>query len=280
MENQCVTFRSETSDTGPPATAIPAPCRPQIPERNGPTAQRPLAAAIKAALVDCNTLRRDCLITAICSLTPDITFFPFGTVTDVATHRGGDLEIIIQHLNDDVDVDRLAGQDIRSLRKAFPDIPIIVLSDTKQPAQDKTARSAIAAGARAFIPTRTVPMRAIPSAIRYVRDGGTTMPAEILFGNAHGLPFVFAQPHLSQEPNAHCPVRFTSRQLLVLSHLSQGKANKIIAHELRMSESTVKAHIRNIMRKVGATNRTQAVYMAQHLHDASTVTPMRQVLNR
>ena len=57
----------------------------------------------------------------------------------------------------------------------------------------------------------------------------------------------------------------TTRQIAVLSHLQQGKANKIIAHELRMSESTVKVHVRNIMRKMGATNRTQAAYRATQL---------------
>ena len=57
----------------------------------------------------------------------------------------------------------------------------------------------------------------------------------------------------------------TSRQMVVLAHLQRGSANKIIAHELDMSESTVKVHVRNIMRKVGATNRTQAVYKAQKL---------------
>jgi DNA-binding NarL/FixJ family response regulator len=50
---------------------------------------------------------------------------------------------------------------------------------------------------------------------------------------------------------------------MVLTHLRQGKANKIIAYELGMKESTVKVHVRNIMRKMGATNRTQAVYKAQ-----------------
>ena len=48
----------------------------------------------------------------------------------------------------------------------------------------------------------------------------------------------------------------------VLSQLQRGKANKIIAFDLGMSESTVKVHIRNIMRKMGATNRTQVVYKA------------------
>ena len=60
----------------------------------------------------------------------------------------------------------------------------------------------------------------------------------------------------------------TPRQTTVLSLLQQGKANKIIAYELGMSESTVKVHIRNIMRKMGATNRTQAIYKLQQLsHD-------------
>ncbi len=56
---------------------------------------------------------------------------------------------------------------------------------------------------------------------------------------------------------------------MVFRHLKQGKANKIIAHELGMSESTVKVHVRNIMRKMGATNRTQAAYKAQGLWEAS-----------
>jgi DNA-binding NarL/FixJ family response regulator len=42
-----------------------------------------------------------------------------------------------------------------------------------------------------------------------------------------------------------------------------GKPNKIIAYELGMSESTVKVHVRNIMQKMGATNRTQAAYKGQ-----------------
>ena len=57
--------------------------------------------------------------------------------------------------------------------------------------------------------------------------------------------------------------------MAVLAQLRQGKANKLIAHELSMSESTVKVHVRNIMRKMGATNRTQAVYKAQQLSNHS-----------
>jgi hypothetical protein len=53
--------------------------------------------------------------------------------------------------------------------------------------------------------------------------------------------------------------------MAVLTLLQRGKANKIIAHELCMSENTVKIHVRNIMRKMNATNRTQAVDKARAL---------------
>jgi DNA-binding NarL/FixJ family response regulator len=49
----------------------------------------------------------------------------------------------------------------------------------------------------------------------------------------------------------------------VLEALRKGKANKAIAFELSIHESTVKVHVRNIMKKLGARNRTEVVYLAQ-----------------
>lgn len=53
---------------------------------------------------------------------------------------------------------------------------------------------------------------------------------------------------------------FTQRQEEVIRALRRGKANKIIAYELNLRESTVKVHIRNIMQKLKATNRTEVAY--------------------
>ena len=49
--------------------------------------------------------------------------------------------------------------------------------------------------------------------------------------------------------------------MAVVNALRQGKANKTIAFELNMCESTVKVHVRNIMRKLKATNRTEVAYI-------------------
>ena len=57
----------------------------------------------------------------------------------------------------------------------------------------------------------------------------------------------------------------TTRQLAVLESVRRGKANKVIAYELNMCESTVKVHLRNIMKKLRARNRTEAAFM---IHEA------------
>jgi DNA-binding NarL/FixJ family response regulator len=63
---------------------------------------------------------------------------------------------------------------------------------------------------------------------------------------------------------------FTERQLDVARALRRGDANKTIAYELGLCESTVKVHIRNIMRKLKATNRTQAAFRLNELASGST----------
>lgn len=54
----------------------------------------------------------------------------------------------------------------------------------------------------------------------------------------------------------------SARELEILRHLSSGRANKVIANDLRITEATVKVHVKGILRKIGATNRTQAAIWA------------------
>jgi DNA-binding NarL/FixJ family response regulator len=60
--------------------------------------------------------------------------------------------------------------------------------------------------------------------------------------------------------------RFTPREIETLHYLQLGDSNKLIARALGISECTVKIHIRSIMRKVHASNRTQAVMRARANH--------------
>jgi DNA-binding NarL/FixJ family response regulator len=75
-----------------------------------------------------------------------------------------------------------------------------------------------------------------------------------------------------ERPRAQADLlRFSTRQLEILRCLRRGIPNKCIAYELSMSQGTVKVHIRNIMKKLGARNRTQVVIMTSHLADEEEI---------
>ena len=95
-------------------------------------------------------------------------------------------------------------------------------------------------------------------AIELARAGGVYVPASSLIA-AHRVQE--APSTAVQKSNG----LFTARQAAVVEALRRGKANKIIAYELKMRESTVKVHVRNIMKKLHATNRTEVAYLASRL---------------
>ena len=68
------------------------------------------------------------------------------------------------------------------------------------------------------------------------------------------------QPSPTHSPNSRACGGLTHREEEVLALLRQGKPNKLIAYELRMSENTVKVHVRRIIKKLHVMNRTEAAY--------------------
>jgi DNA-binding NarL/FixJ family response regulator len=138
--------------------------------------------------------------------------------------------------------------------------PIIVLCEGEKPYQ---VVSALQAGARGYIPT-SMSLDVVIGAIRLVQAGGQFVPASCLteMRDANpGTPVADLPSHLSG--------MFTARQTAVIAALRQGKQNKIIAYELNMRESTVKVHVRNIMKKLKATNRTEVAYITNQLGAAA-----------
>lgn len=218
------------------------------------------ANALSAGLIDFYRFSQECLIKAIETLNPQLTIVPFATVADCIAKRRTDLDVIIyysHHSQNNGASDTTLTHDILTLGQAFPAIPLVVLSDADDAQWLKTFRDTLKSGAHGFIPTRTTGIPIAIAAVRLVKAGGTFAPMDLILAN---IP--------DHERALTGKVRrnpLTSRQMVVLAHLQRGSANKIIAHELDMSESTVKVHVRNIMRKVGATNRTQAVYKAKNL---------------
>jgi DNA-binding NarL/FixJ family response regulator len=137
--------------------------------------------------------------------------------------------------------------------------PIVILSEREEPEE---VLAAFKAGARGFIPMNLPPLIAT-QAFSFIMGGGSYFPPTALMQcvlTANSMTVVTAGVVASSSRSS-----LTARQQDVLVRLRQGESNKLIGRQLKLRESTVKVHIRHIMRKLGATNRTQAALCATRL---------------
>ncbi len=148
------------------------------------------------------------------------------------------------------------SKDVAFLAQHAGAAPIVVLSYRNDL---EGARAAFASGAKGFIPVNTGFELAM-EAFRFVVAGGSYLPTECLFAKR-------ARPPVARSTSALADSGITSRQLEVIRAVRQGKSNKIIAHELKMCESTVKVHIRHVMNKLHARNRTDIAIKSADLFD-------------
>jgi DNA-binding NarL/FixJ family response regulator len=132
---------------------------------------------------------------------------------------------------------------LAELRRDHPWLPIVVLSATHDRA---TVGAALAAGARGFIAKTASPLTLL-EAIRTVLSGGRHVTSDLgpPMRMIEGVPI-----------NA---LGLTQRQSDVLALLVQGKPNKIICRDLRLSEGTVKVHVSAILRALNVHSRSQAI---------------------
>lgn len=136
----------------------------------------------------------------------------------------------------------------------YRSVPIVVLTDTDDIAQ---VLKALECGVGGYIPA-SVGVDVCIEAVSLAIAGGIFVPASSLSTLRQLLGSSLREP-------APISTMLTPRQAAVAEALRRGKANKIIAYELNMSESTVKVHIRNIMKKLKATNRTEVTYKVNSL---------------
>ena len=140
------------------------------------------------------------------------------------------------------------------LNELFPNVPVAVLSDHEDAEE---VREAFNLGVQGYIPTSLASRVAI-GAVHLICIGGTFAPAATLLSEGERRQAAAGEPVIEG---------FTQRQSQILDCLRRGMANKLIAYELGMCESTVKVHIRNIMKKLKATNRTQVAYLTRDLFE-------------
>ncbi len=145
---------------------------------------------------------------------------------------------------------------VDELRQSFPEVPLVIISEDDGALE---VIDALKAGVRGFISARTPPAIVFQT-LHFILAGGVYFPpSALLQAQALNTGSDWRRGTAANGPTqrAQCS-SLTERQAAVWRLLQRGHSNKLIARELAMCESTVKVHMRQIMRKLGATNRTQA----------------------
>jgi DNA-binding NarL/FixJ family response regulator len=135
--------------------------------------------------------------------------------------------------------DKSGIEAMKAVRAEFPEARVIMLTTFEG---DVEIQRALEAGARAYI-LKNMPPKELMDVIRQVHAGKKRIPTQVA---AH------LAEHLSDEA-------LTTREVEVLSQIAGGNRNRDIAEKLFITEETVKVHIKHIMEKLGASDRTQAV---------------------
>ena len=197
-------------------------------------------AQIRVLSVDDHPLLRQG-IAAIIESQPDMQL-----VSQAATGREAvqkfrefkpDITLMDLRLPDISGIDAMIG-----IRAEFPDARIVMLTTFEG---DVEIQRALQAGARGYL-LKSTPPDELVQAIRQVHAGKKRVPAEVAAQLAE---------HMSYES-------LTAREIEVLREVAEGNRNKDIANRLFISEETVKVHIKHIMDKLGANDRTQAISIA------------------
>jgi DNA-binding NarL/FixJ family response regulator len=131
---------------------------------------------------------------------------------------------------------------LKAIRGESPDARVLILTTFEG---DVEIQRALQFGARGYL-LKSMPPRELLEAIRAVHAGRKVIPPEV---GSH------LTEHLGEEA-------LTGREIDVLRQVAAGNRNQDIANQLSISEETVKVHVKHIMQKLGASDRTEAVTIA------------------
>lgn len=207
----------------------------------------------RLVLICKSNLDRECLRHSLLNTGLRIPVVCFET-TEVSDMDAADINaaVLLLHIGARKVTDPDVSAEIKTLKADWDPVPVILLSESEDWEQIVCA---IELGVRGFIPT-SVGVKICVEAVHLAMAGGIFIPATCITGRAQ-----------TQKTSHHdLSGLFTAREIQVIHLLRQGKANKTIAYELNMSESTVKVHMHNIMKKFGATNRTEVAYKLNNIY--------------
>lgn len=211
-------------------------------------------------IIDNRALDRECLAHGLTNHSIEMSIATFSSFEQWQhQRRGRTAGAVLFNIGGQKVSDPAVGNYLNRIVTDCAPAPVILLADKEEISQ---VLKALDHGVKGYIPT-SVNVNVCVEALRLAMAGGTFVPASSVLALRHAT-----------DPNSHRlqPLggMFTQRQAEVVNALRRGKANKIIAYELKLRESTVKVHIRNIMKKLKASNRTEVACIINELFPSET----------
>lgn len=203
-----------------------------------PLFREAITNVIRTSLPGCETIETENLETAL-----------------ALTLEEDDLDLILLDLN----MPGMHGLNgLITLRNEAPTVPVVIVSAEED---KQIVLQAITYGAVGFI-TKSSPREQMTEALQQILDGNVYLPSDIIRASK-------PESRRNRSDENRIPVELlsslTRRQLLVLERMATGESNKQIAYNLNIAETTVKAHVSAILRKLGVHNRIQAVLSAGNI---------------
>lgn len=207
----------------------------------------------KVLIADDHPLFRDAIVNIISRRFPGCITFETQDIESTLEFANShdDIDLILLDLN----MPGMAGLNgLLDLRNQCPTTPVVVVSAEEQ---KQTILQTLAYGAVGFI-AKSSPKDTIADALESVFNGNVYLPSDIIRSDNNRNA---SSDNSNQQFKIGVDIMssLTRRQLMVLKCMTKGEANKQIAYNLNISETTVKSHVSSILKKLGVYNRVQAV---------------------
>lgn len=198
-------------------------------------------------IIDDHPLFREALQSAIVRILPKTEIYEASNFPEAlkAIRAIGRIHLVLL----DLYMPEMRGfEGLLTLRTLYPTLPVAVISGQEDP---RFVREALNYGAAGFIP-KSYSKEQIAAALSEILDGNVSAPLD--------ADRVILSPEEEEKAAlARQLMSLTRQQLVVLKMMREGKLNKQIAFEIGLSETTIKSHVSEILRKLNVISRTQAV---------------------
>ncbi|WP_165788445.1 response regulator transcription factor [Phyllobacterium zundukense] len=229
-------------------------------------------------IIDCQTLSRSCLIRALQGELPEVAIHDIAKPDGLVGVIEKNINLAVLNIENCSLTDEWVSVNLAYIHQLRPETSLMLLTQRDEASiTDATVSEVARLGVKGYT-TNTAPISVVLAAIRLILAGGTYYPRSMVID--HGdcansasctsdtinvLPMPVAKGEVDETlaVTKASTIAFTERERQVLATLRRGLPNKIIASELDLSENTIKVYISHIMRKLNATNRTEAVIFSQ-----------------